>query len=33
MPKIFGNIPDDEVWKMIAYIRSVYAGDPSKVNW
>jgi cytochrome c(L) len=32
MPKVF-TLTDDEVWKMIAYIRSVYAGDPSKVTW
>lgn len=33
MPKTFGSIPDDEIWKMLAYIRSKYSGDPSKVNW
>lgn len=33
MPKIFGHLPDDDVWKMIAYIRSLYQGDPGKVNW
>jgi len=33
MPKIFGHLPDDDVWKMIAYIRSIYQGDPSKINW
>jgi mono/diheme cytochrome c family protein len=33
MPKIWGALPDDDVWKMIAYIRSIYQGDPSKVNW
>jgi mono/diheme cytochrome c family protein len=33
MPKTFGSIPDDEIWKMIAYIRSRYSGDPNKVNW
>jgi cytochrome c(L) len=33
MPKIFGHLSDDDVWKMIAYIRSIYQGDPSKINW
>jgi len=33
MPKTFGSIPDDEIWKMLAYIRSIYSGDPNKVNW
>jgi cytochrome c(L) len=33
MPKVFGALPDDEIWKILAYIRSVYAGDPSKVDW
>jgi cytochrome c(L) len=33
MPKIWGHLPDDDVWKMIAYIRSIYQGDPAKVNW
>ena len=31
MPKVFGAVPDEEVWKMMmAYVRSIYAGDPSK---
>lgn len=33
MPKVFGTMSDEEIWKMIAYIRSVYAGDQSKINW
>lgn len=33
MPKIFGAMPDEEVWKILAYVRSLYAGDKSKVNW
>ena len=34
MPKVFGQqMTDDEIWKIIAYMRSVYAGDKSKVNW
>jgi mono/diheme cytochrome c family protein len=33
MPKIFGNMQDEEVWKILAFVRSIYAGDPSTVNW
>ena len=33
MPKVGEQLTDDEVWKVIAYIRSVYAGDPSKIDW
>jgi mono/diheme cytochrome c family protein len=34
MPAIFGKeLPDDDVWKILAYVRSLYQGDPSKTNW
>jgi mono/diheme cytochrome c family protein len=34
MPAVFGKeLSDDEVWKILAYVRSLYQGDPSKVNW
>jgi mono/diheme cytochrome c family protein len=33
MPKIYDAMPDEEAWKIIAYVRSVYAGDKNKVNW
>lgn len=34
MPKVFGQqMTDEEIWKVITYMRSVYVGDPSKVNW
>ena len=23
----------EQAWKMLAFIRSIYAGDPAKVNW
>ena len=32
MPKI-SPLEPDQVWKMLAYIRSLYVGDPSKVDW
>ncbi len=33
MPKVYNAMPDDEVWKILAYVRSLYAGDPQKVDW
>jgi cytochrome c(L) len=33
MPKVYANLPDEEVWKILAYVRSVYAGDPQKADW
>jgi len=28
-----GSLDDDEIWKIIAFIRSRYRGDPDKVTW
>ena len=33
MPKTFAGIPDEHVWKLLAYVRSFYKGDPSLINW
>jgi mono/diheme cytochrome c family protein len=34
MPNAIGkSLTDDEVWKALTYVRSVYQGDPSKINW
>jgi cytochrome c(L) len=34
MPAVFGKeLKDDEIWKILAYVRSLYQGDPSKINW
>jgi mono/diheme cytochrome c family protein len=33
MPQVYNTLPDEEVWKMLAYVRSRYEGDPAKVNW
>ena len=33
MPKVWLGLENDEVWKMLAYIRSVYRGDSSKIDW
>jgi cytochrome c(L) len=34
MPAVFGNeLKDDDIWKILAYVRSLYRGDSSKINW
>jgi mono/diheme cytochrome c family protein len=34
MPNAIGkSLTDDEVWKVLLYVRSIYAGDPGKINW
>jgi len=34
MPAAFGSVlKDDEIWELIAFIRSLYQGDPSKIDW
>lgn len=34
MPAQFGQIlSDDEIWKIIAFMRTIYKGDPSTVDW
>ncbi|HET9598200.1 MAG TPA: c-type cytochrome, partial [Anaeromyxobacteraceae bacterium] len=33
MPRVYAEMPEDDVWKILAYVRSQYAGDPAKVNW
>jgi cytochrome c peroxidase len=33
MPKTFAVLPDEQLWKMLAYVRSLYKGDPSLINW
>jgi mono/diheme cytochrome c family protein len=34
MPTGFGKVmKEEETWKVLAYIRSLYKGDPSLVNW
>lgn len=32
MPKVW-QLEPDQVWKILAYIRSLYVGDPSTVDW
>jgi cytochrome c(L) len=34
MPDVFGKaMKEEEVWQVIAFIRSLYKGDPGKINW
>jgi cytochrome c(L) len=34
MPAVFGTaLQDDDIWKILTYVRSLYRGDPSKINW
>jgi cytochrome c(L) len=34
MPAAFGGVlKDDEIWKIIAFVRSLYQGDPNKIDW
>ena len=33
MPTVYSVLEDEEIWKILAFIRSVYAGDPGRVDW
>jgi cytochrome c(L) len=34
MPAALGSVlKDDEIWKLIAFVRSLYQGDPNKIDW
>ncbi len=34
MPNAIGkSLTDEEVWKVLLYVRSIYQGDTSKINW
>ena len=33
MPTVYSVLTDDEVWQILAFIRSVYAGDPARIDW
>ncbi|MBZ0169044.1 mxaG (cytochrome c1) involved in methanol dehydrogenase (mxaG3) [Candidatus Methylomirabilis lanthanidiphila] len=34
MPGVFGaNLTDEQTWKIIAWIRSIYKGDPERIVW
>ena len=27
------DVPDEQVWQMLSYVRSLYKGDPAVINW
>jgi mono/diheme cytochrome c family protein len=33
MPKTWATLPDDQIWKMIAHVRTLYKGDPGLIDW
>jgi mxaJ protein len=33
MPAVYSVLEDEEVWGILSFIRSLYAGDPGKINW
>jgi mono/diheme cytochrome c family protein len=33
MPKTWASLPDDQIWKMIAHVRTLYKGDPTLIDW
>ena len=33
MPTVYSVLEDEEVWKILAFIRSVYAGDSGRIDW
>ena len=33
MPVVYSALPDEQVWQLLAYIRTLYKGDASKINW
>jgi len=33
MPRTFVGLPAEQVWKLLTYVRSLYKGDPSLINW
>lgn len=33
MPKFGQTLTEEQIWKIVAYIRSVYQGDPAQIVW
>lgn len=33
MPPIGKAMTEEEIWKVLAWVRSLYRGDPNLVNW
>ena len=34
MPNAIGKtLTDDQIWKILAFVRTTYQGDPARINW
>lgn len=33
MPAVGKSMTDEEIWKVLAWIRTLYKGNPNKVDW
>jgi mxaJ protein len=33
MPVVYSTLSDEQVWQLLAFVRSVYKGDSAKINW
>jgi mxaJ protein len=33
MPTVYSKLSDEEVWKLLAFIRASYKGDPGAITW
>jgi mono/diheme cytochrome c family protein len=33
MPKFGQTLSEEQIWKIVAYIRSIYHGDPAQIVW
>ena len=33
MPKFGQALSEDQIWKILAYVRSLYQGDPALIQW
>ena len=33
MPKFGQTLSEDQIWKILAYVRSLYQGDPALIQW
>ncbi len=33
MPKYGETLNDEQIWKLLAYVRSLYQGDPALIQW
>ena len=31
--KLGKEMTDEEIWKVLAFVRTLYKGDPSRINW